>query len=98
MMSVQTGPAENMERVASRIGEVIVAFWRERVKSEEPEFRARELLERVVEDAGISCSPDSPSRILRLLKRAGRINYELVSRADSLYRAIPVRAQLEMGL
>lgn len=98
MTPIQTGPAEHLDRVASRIGEVIVAFWRERVKSEEPQFHARELLERVVEEAGISCSPDSPSRILRLLKRAGRVNYELVSRADSLYRAVPVRAQLEMGL
>lgn len=46
-------------------------------------------------------APDSPGRILRLLRQSGRINYVVISRSKSLYRIIPshfVGDQQELNL
>lgn len=87
--------ASNLERVSARIACVVVKFWHARSASAEPEFHAHELVADVLRVAP-GTAPDSPSRILRLLKRERRINYELVSRRKSLYRALPLERQLGM--
>jgi hypothetical protein len=38
----------------------------------------------------VSIAPDSAGRILRHLKKQGRIGYDLVSRSKSLYRVLAV--------
>jgi hypothetical protein len=79
---------ENLERVTAAIGEVIEEFWRERLRGGDPTFYAADLLAFVRERAAIA--PDSPSRILRALRQARRVNYAVVSRSDSFYRALPL--------
>lgn len=47
------------------------------------QFHAEDLLRFVGQSVDVS--PDSPSRILRHLRRAGRLNYRVINRAGSLY-------------
>jgi hypothetical protein len=39
----------------------------------------------------LNVAPDSPSRILRELRKQGRVDYIVVNRAASLYRVVAVR-------
>lgn len=76
---------ENIVRVRQKIGDIIIAFWRERLLINRPDFRANELSEYM--NAQIpNTTFDSASRILRDLRQRGLIDYEVVSRKDSLYR------------
>ena len=67
--------AANRDRVASRIGAAIVAFLAERT-----EFRGEDLLAHVEREVG-KVAPGSPDRILRLLRKQGRVNYRVVDGA-----------------
>jgi hypothetical protein len=75
----------DLQRIYSNIAECVLAFCRTRVGGT---FHMWELVEHVGRYE--PSSPDSPSRILRELRLRGRVHYELVSRADSLYRVISV--------
>lgn len=78
---------ENLTRVYASIGTAVVSFCRERIGHE---FYASELRSYVTARfPGIA--PESPGRILRELKLRGVIDYDLVSRAQSLYRVVMVR-------
>lgn len=88
--------ASNLERVSARIGRYVEAFFDERLKLGGA-FHAKDLVDYVQEKI-VGIAPDSPGRIMRQLKREGRIDYEVESRADSRYRALPVRGQIEMRL
>jgi hypothetical protein len=41
--------------------------------------------------SAVQVAPDSPGRILRQLRRAGRVDYRIVNRAQSLYEITAVR-------
>lgn len=76
---------EEKQRVSDRIAGAIVAFWLAR----EGEFHVEELrayVERVVGKT----APASADRILRDLRQRKVINYVVVSRSQSLYRALPL--------
>jgi len=78
--------AENLERVSCRISRAILAFCRDRyVHTTPPMFRMQDLLDAVNAAVGV-VAPDSPSRILRKLRKEGRINYVVLNRANSLYQ------------
>ena len=81
--------AANLARVGSRISHLIVEFCREVARRESPRFHLEELFSFVRMRAAIS--PDSASRILRALRRDGVIDYQLVSRRESLYAVLAVR-------
>ncbi len=75
----------NLDRVRSKIATVILSFCAARMGEE---FHMEELARHV--SVRVEVSPDSPSRILRDLRRRGELNYEVVRRSESLYRVLPL--------
>lgn len=82
--------AANLTRVSDRIAHHVWLFCFYRLNGA-PDFTADDL-RRYVAIAVPGIAPDSPSRILRELRKQGRVDYEVVSRAQSLYRVVAVRA------
>lgn len=78
----------NLARVRGRIGAAVLAFVRERLESGSPEFVIAELHRYV--QGKVPGAPASPDRILRLLKQEGKLDYEVVSRKGSRYKALSV--------
>lgn len=70
-------------RVTARIAPAVLAFCRTRWHRNK-RFHMTEL-QRHVADNVTGTSPDSPSRILRHLRRQGVIDYEVENRRDSRY-------------
>lgn len=83
---------ENLERVEGRIGRAIEDFIALELRCGKATFHANEL-RKWVNDGVPGIAPDSPGRVLRKLRCEGRINYEIVSRRNSLYRALPVEVK-----
>ena len=79
------GQASHLARCREKLAGAILAFCRKRLERGQPEFHAEELLA-FVGARVLGLAPDSPSRVLRLLRREGRVGYAVVSRKDSLYR------------
>ena len=73
---------EQLTRVSGRIAEAIIAFCREHI-----EFHAEELRASVRAACG-EVAPGSCDRVLRDLRKRGRLNYMVVSRAASRYRVM----------
>jgi len=71
------------QRVAANIGAVVLAFCRERLR-QGGRFHMQELVDYVREHELVT-APESAGRILRLLRRAGTVDVELVERSSSLY-------------
>ena len=69
---------ENLERVGERIAAAVLEFCDLR-----PRFHMVELGEFV--QARVGVAPDSPGRILRLLRQAGKIRYRVIDRRNSEY-------------
>lgn len=67
----------HLSRVSGRIAGAILAFCRERVGAE---FYASEL------HAAVGGAPASADRVLRMLRKEGRVAYVVVDRGRSLYR------------
>lgn len=85
----RTEQQENLDRVKLSIGSIVEESCRERLASDAVEFRISELTAYVL---GRSVrAPASPDRILRQLRLDGVVNYEVVNRAQSLYRIRGVR-------
>lgn len=78
---------DNLERVRSRLENALLTFFH--TIGPGTEFRASDLVE-AMKFCSIACAPDSPGRIMRLLKRDGEIDYKVVSRKDSLYKLLAV--------
>ena len=79
------GQAAHLARVSAKIADAVLAFCRARLAAGRPEFHADDLL------SFVGCrvqglAPDSPSRVLRMLRREGLLDYAVLSRKDSLYR------------
>jgi hypothetical protein len=70
-----------LKRVSLRIAEAVLDFARQRAGS----AFYMEQLNRHVADAVGTVAPDSPGRILRDLRKKQRLDYQVVSRSDSLY-------------
>ena len=84
--------AQSLHRVRKKIGWIICEFCARRKADGCPEFHAEELLA-AVRAVLSDVAPDSPSRILRDLRRQGLVNYVLVNRRQSLYRLMPFRGE-----
>lgn len=80
--------AVHLERVTSRIGAAVLDFFNERLGRT---FFAGDLCNYVWREIG-PCAPDSPGRVMRQLRLDGRIDYEVVNRAQALYRVTEVAA------
>lgn len=80
---------DNLARVSTKIAPVVLRFCRKRWRRGEPEFHMEELVKFVKNRTQIA--PDSPSRILRKLRLDKRIDYNVVSRSESLYELTYVR-------
>jgi hypothetical protein len=82
---------KNLERVADKIGGSIIEFMRmiiARGPATAGEHRvlfSMEGLHAWVTDSIRNVAPDSPSRILRMLRQQGKLDYVVVSRSDSVY-------------
>jgi len=77
-----------LRRVSARIATVVLAFCRERL-ADAPIFYAGDLRDYVAEHVG--GAPASPDRILRDLRRRGRVRYVVTDRSRSEYRIDAVR-------
>ena len=91
---------EERARVKSRIGSLILEFFAI-VKNHEwivkQTFHMQELLQFVEEGVSGKVAPDSPGRILRQLRQQHLLNYEVVSRRQSLYKVVPVERPTEQA-
>lgn len=79
--------SDDLTRVALNIGQAIVQFWKLRIGTV---FTATELRQ-YVQKSYFGTAPASADRVMRNLRKQGKINYELVDRSKSLYRALPLQ-------
>ena len=75
---------ENRDRVRGKLVDLIKSFCQV-----EREFHMSDLNAYIGANFEGYVAPDSPGRIMRMLKQEGFINYELVSRSQSRYKVIP---------
>jgi len=75
-------------RVYSKIAPIILDFARQNAGRL---FHVEDLRVHVLQSAP-DIAPDSPGRILRLLRQQGKLNYRVIDRRDSLYLFISARA------
>lgn len=81
-----------LKSVSARIGQAIQLFYDSRMTGGMPFFRADDL--RVFVEAAVGKSaPGSADRILRDMRQAGKLNYEVTDRGQSLYKLLPRVAQ-----
>ncbi len=84
--------SDNLARVSARLADCVLTFCASRLLLC-PTFRMSELTEYVASE--VPSAPASPDRILRLLRKEGRLSYEVVDRAGSLYKILSVQEQLQ---
>lgn len=86
---------QELERVGLNLNQVIVSFWKNKVSlsnntdGQGPRFTSTELRQ-FVQHHNFGTAPASADRVMRNLKKAGKINYEVVNRSKSLYVALPL--------
>src|SRR5689334_18703571 len=78
--AAQQTQRREIARVARTIGPHVLEFCRNHVGQR---FNGAELMKYVAERHGVS--PESPTRILRMLRKEGLINYAVTNRAKSEY-------------
>lgn len=78
-----------LERVGLNLNQVIVHFWQIRMSSPGRRFTANELRQ-YVQHHNFGTAPASADRVMRNLRKQGKINYAVVNRSKSLYQAIPL--------
>lgn len=88
-----TEQTENISRVASEIGSHIIAFIDRHMNQD---FHCEALRQYVYSKVDGYVAPGSPDRILRDLRQKGKVNYSVINRRQSLYRALPVKGQLRL--
>lgn len=76
--------AANLQRVTDNIARHVIDFCRCRIVLRQRSFHACDPVAYVT--GMVVTAPDSPSRVLRDLRRQGRVDYIVVSRRASLYR------------
>lgn len=76
--------ARQLDRVRGKTAEAIVEFFEGLQCGQE--FHADDLRQAVA--SRVMVAPGSPDRVMRDLRQKGVIKYQVVSRADSLYRKV----------
>lgn len=79
--------AAELARVSANIAPLVLAWFADRQPGDE--FHINELT-RFVWRTAPQIAADSPRRVMSELKKAKQVNYELVSRSQSLYRVLAV--------
>jgi hypothetical protein len=87
-----TEQTQQLNRVASTTSEAILTFIKERLTDTEHNgaFTADQLRFYVNNNVQGGVSPSSADRVLRMLRQQNKLNYVVLNRGKSLYRAIPV--------
>jgi hypothetical protein len=89
-MQTQT---ENIQRVTDVIAIHVMTFLSAHLNKE---FRVTDLHTFVADKLGGYVAPGSPDRIMRHLRQKRLVDYVVVNRRQSLYRAVPVKGQMEL--
>jgi hypothetical protein len=82
----------NLGTASHRISEAVTEFINNKsrfVQEDKQCFTATDLRQYVQLRVGGYVAPSSPDRILRNLRKKGKVNYTLINRSRSLYRAVP---------
>lgn len=89
MIALATTQSAELERIASRLAELIISFCTDRL-AVAPEFNMVELTAWV--SRHVVAAPDSAGRILRDLRKRGLVRYKVTNRRASTYRVEGVAA------
>lgn len=81
---------QQLNRVAVTTKDAILEFMKQRLASEDPTFTSDQLRFYVTNSVAGKVSPGSPDRVLRLLRQQGMVDYYVVNRGRSLYKAVPL--------
>ena len=82
----------NNETLFPTAKDAILSFVNSKLTIESnPEFTADQLRFFVNNNTAGGVSPSSADRVLRMLRQGNKINYIVLNRGKSLYRAVPVR-------
>ena len=81
---------QQLNRVAATTKDAILEFMKARLASEDPTFTSDQLRFYVTNNVLGKVSPSSADRVLRLLRQENKINYVVLNRGKSLYRAVPI--------
>jgi hypothetical protein len=80
---------ENQTRVYDRIAPAVIAFWEEQKSKVCRYFHLQDLVD-FIKAQGLHVAPNSPARIMQILKNEGRVNYIVLKRSESLYEALEI--------
>lgn len=92
-----TKQSEQIQRVRDRIDSFVIQFMRECLATD-PNFTIQELVDYVAREGRWllpTSLPASPHRILQLLRREGRFDYEMTNRRKSQYKVTAVYDPLQ---
>jgi hypothetical protein len=89
VVSANPHSQDDLERVEQSIAPVVLDFCREGKI-----FHMADLATEVADRVG-PIAPNSAGRILTLLGRAGRVNYRVIDRANSIYEVTAVQPRQE---
>jgi hypothetical protein len=81
---------QQLNRVAVTTKDAILEFMKQRLASEDPTFTSDQLRFYVTNNVVGKVSPSSADRVLRLLRQQGMVDYYVVNRGRSLYKAVPL--------
>jgi hypothetical protein len=81
---------QQLNRVAATAKDAILTFINARLASDDPTFTADQLRNYVMNNVVGGVSPGSSDRVLRMLRQTGKINYVVMNRGKSLYKAVPL--------
>jgi hypothetical protein len=81
---------QQLNRVAATTKDAILEFMKARLASEDPTFTSDQLRFYVTNNVVGKVSPSSADRVLRLLRQQGMVDYYVVNRGRSLYKAVPL--------
>ena len=87
-----TEQTQQLNRVAATTSEAILEFIRQRLADTETKgaFTADQLRFYVTNHVSGGVSPSSADRVLRMLRQKGALDYVVLNRGRSLYRAVPL--------
>jgi hypothetical protein len=91
-MATNTIQTPQLNRVAATTSEAILEFIRQRLADTETKgaFTADQLRFYVTNHVSGGVSPSSADRVLRMLRQKGALDYVVLNRGKSLYRAMPI--------